>query len=531
MADGDRTPGPPPKEAVDYLRRKGVRTGYDYQEVWREEHTRAFTVANMMKVDLLTDVQASIAKAQEEGWPADKWKKEMADELAKRGWWGRLPPPDPNDPEAVRKANLYISRRLDTIWRVNTRQAAQAGVWERGMRSTSHPWVLYRVGPSKVHREQHLAWDGVLLKKDDPFWGVANPMNGWGCKCYTRFVSQAQYERYRRSGIPQPPAAGKKGRKAVQTSSPELRVETYKNKMSGERHTGFKGIDPGFERNPGIGRMEQLGQQFRRTNRALALAWDVAPGKPTKQRPDIKPVADALDVQLTDQATKGAAEAAIDAIGEFQSDGDLPRIEVQDMPPGETSLGYFWPRHRDSASGQWVDTHIAINASGAWPEMTTAHEVGHFLDHSGLPPAGSYSVVAAENAPAPPPRPPRQVRLMQLLLREIRKTKTHQKIVEAQDEAKKNAAASTGAKKKYWEDWEQHFDYLTGPLELFARAYAQYVAWRSGDQALLDQVDGILTHPEKSTRIRQWPYAEFLPFIHRFDTLFEERGWLTRTKL
>lgn len=56
----------------------------------------------------------------------------MAAELSKRGWWGRLPPPDPDDPKAVERANLYVSRRLDVIWRVNTRQAAQAGVWERG---------------------------------------------------------------------------------------------------------------------------------------------------------------------------------------------------------------------------------------------------------------------------------------------------------------------------------------------------------------------------------------------------------------
>ncbi len=195
MADRDPA-GPPPKEAVDYLRRKGLLARYDYREVWREEHAHAFTVANMMKIDLLADVQQSIEKAQEEGKPTAKWKEEMAAVLAKRGWWGRMPPPDPNDPKAVERANLYISRRLDTIWRVNTRQAAQAGVWERGQRSTSHPYILYRVGPSKRHRDQHLAWDGLLLPKDAEFWRYANPMNGWGCKCSTRFVTKAQYQRY-----------------------------------------------------------------------------------------------------------------------------------------------------------------------------------------------------------------------------------------------------------------------------------------------------------------------------------------------
>ena len=31
--------------------------------------------------------------------------------------------------------------------------------------------------------------------------------------------------------------------------------------------------------------------------------------------------------------------------------------------------------------------------------------------------------------------------------------------------------------------------------------------------------------------LQQWPYADFLPLIYHFDILFEEQGWLTRTKL
>lgn len=59
----------------------------------------------------------------------------------------------------------------------------------------------------------------------------------------------------------------------------------------------------------------------------------------------------------------------------------------------------------------------------------------------------------------------------------------------------------------------------------------QYAAWRSGDQALLGQVDAILGHLWESVKVSQWPYADFLPLIYRFDTLFEEQGWLTRNKI
>ena len=511
MADRDPA-GPPPKEAVDYLRRKGLLARYDYREVWREEHAHAFTVANMMKIDLLADVQQSIAKAQEEGTPAARWKAELAAELSKRGWWGRHPPPDPNDKKAVEKANLYISRRLDTIWRVNTRQAAQAGAWERGQRSTSHPYILYRVGPSKHHREQHLAWDGVLLPKDDPFWAVAYPMNGWGCKCYTRFVTKAQYQRYVDRGVPEPVVGdGVPARKPVTTESPQLRPMQYRNDKTGEVHTGFDGIDYGFERNPGIGRMEQLGQQFRRTNRKLALAWDVRPGEPTTRRPDVKPVSDGLDVQLTDPAAKGKAEAAIDAIDTFHSDGKLPRIEVIDTPPKAKHLGMFVPPWWDPAQKSWTGGHIEIADTGPWPELTTAHEIGHFLDFSGLEQDGSYS---SDKAPQAMLRP------LRLLLEEIRKTATHKALVKARDKARKNRD----------KDLEKRLDYFLTDVELLARAYAQYAAWRAGDATMLNQIDGILAW-KGVDRLRQWPYADYLPLIHRFDTLFEAQGWLTRTRL
>jgi hypothetical protein len=30
----------------------------------------------------------------------------------------------------------------------------------------------------------HLAWDGLVLPRDHPFWAIAYPPNGWGCSCY-----------------------------------------------------------------------------------------------------------------------------------------------------------------------------------------------------------------------------------------------------------------------------------------------------------------------------------------------------------
>ena len=56
-----------------------------------------------------------------------------------------------------------------------------------------------------------------------------------------------------------------------------------------------------------------------------------------------------------------------------------------------------------------------------------------------------------------------------------------------------------------------------------------YVAWRSGDAALLSQIDEDLGADSDLVSLRQWPYAEFLPIALQFDMLFERVGWLKRT--
>ena len=76
--------------------------------------------------------------------------------------------------------------------------------------------------------------------------------------------------------------------------------------------------------------------------------------------------------------------------------------------------------------------------------------------------------------------------------------------------------------------WDLNLDEMSQPAGCADRAEPE---GRSGDQTMLGQIDLILRQRYKIERIRQWPYADFLPLIHHFDTLFEEQGWLTRTKL
>lgn len=55
-------------------------------------------------------------------------------------------------------------------------------VWQRHCSGDYEYWV-YRHCASLEPREQHLAWDGLILPPDHPFWATHAPPNGWGCSC------------------------------------------------------------------------------------------------------------------------------------------------------------------------------------------------------------------------------------------------------------------------------------------------------------------------------------------------------------
>lgn len=241
-----------PKKALDYLKRKVLKPAFSYRDVWNEEHASAFTVAKAMQADVLQDMKDAVEAAIAEGKTFRDFQKELRPILESKGWWGRKEMTDPVTGE-TRDAQLGSSRRLKTIYDTNIGQAYRAGAWDRGQESDSHPYIMYRVGSSRKHRDEHLAWDGLILPKDDPFWNTHAPKNGWGCKCYLRFLSRASYERFKADGVPIPRRADGSGggTRPVKTERPEIRYKTWVDKRTGIIERLPEGIAPGFNWNPG----------------------------------------------------------------------------------------------------------------------------------------------------------------------------------------------------------------------------------------------------------------------------------------
>lgn len=242
-----------PKAALDYLKKKKLTPAFSYRDVWNEEHATGFTVAKAMQTDVLKDIKDSVEEAIAGGQTFDQFKKGLMPTLSSKGWWGRKTMIDPVTGKTV-EAQLGSTRRLKTIYDTNLRSAYNQGAWERGQASQAHPYIMYRIGPSQQHREDHRAWDGLVLPKDDPFWTTHYPPNGWGCKCYPRFISKATFERYKADGIPVPQSVDGSGGGSIpiKTERPSERYKTWVDARTGRIERLPEGIMPGFGWNPGL---------------------------------------------------------------------------------------------------------------------------------------------------------------------------------------------------------------------------------------------------------------------------------------
>ncbi len=253
-----------PREALDFFSAKKLRIGFHHLDVFREEHATAFTVAKITELDVLKSIQDSLAEALKKGQSFETWRKAIRPELEKRGWWGPVQPIDKQTGETTKNpVDFSAPHRMRTIYETNMRTAYAAGQWERIQRTKRLlPFLLYQVGPSAVHRPEHLAWHGTLLPADDPWWQTHYTPNGIGCKCHIRQVGQREFDRFAAEGVPspgiqeldergRPTGRVTQGRSPAQTQAPPVELRRWVNKRSGEVLMVPKGIDPGFDTNPG----------------------------------------------------------------------------------------------------------------------------------------------------------------------------------------------------------------------------------------------------------------------------------------
>ncbi|WP_434352998.1 phage minor head protein [Psychrobacter sp. HD31] len=222
-----------PHEAIAYIAGKKLKTSYNWSEIYAQEHSSAFTVAKIMELDVLDGIHKSIIKAVEDGQSFNSFKKSILERLGKSGWGDY----EQVDEKTGEKITRLSNSRLKKVYQTNKTQSFHAGSWQRFQKNkATHPYLRYRLGPSKEHRLEHTKFNNLVLPVDAPFWLTHMPANGWGCNCWLQNLTKEQAQAI---GI---------------SKSPEIEYHDWINKKTGRKHKVPKGIDPGFEYNVGMHR-------------------------------------------------------------------------------------------------------------------------------------------------------------------------------------------------------------------------------------------------------------------------------------
>ena len=158
--------------------------------MWQADHARAFTVAKVAKLDLLGEIQSSLADVMANGGTFEQWKAGLVPHLQSQGWWGDVQDKSLTGTDDVVKVD---SRRLRTIYDTNLRVSRAAGQWTRIQAlAKQRPFLRYTAVLDSRTRPAHRAWHGTILPVDHPWWDTHFPPCGWFCRCTVRQLSQRE---------------------------------------------------------------------------------------------------------------------------------------------------------------------------------------------------------------------------------------------------------------------------------------------------------------------------------------------------
>jgi uncharacterized protein with gpF-like domain len=210
-------------KAIAFFRQKVNIPTASWDDLWKGMHARGFMIAGAQRDELLSDFRQAIDAALAEGKTLADFRKDFDAIVTRHGW----------------NYNGGRGWRSRVIFETNLRTAHQAGRYAQMTDPdvlAYRPYWRYRHGDSRQPRPQHLAWDGLVLAADDPWWQTHYPPNGWGCKCRVEALSERQMAKLGKAGPDTAPA-----------------IETYAwtDRATGEIHQVPVGIDPGWDYNVG----------------------------------------------------------------------------------------------------------------------------------------------------------------------------------------------------------------------------------------------------------------------------------------
>lgn len=210
---------------------------------------------------------------------------------------------------------------------------------------------------------------------------------------------------------------------------------------------------------------------------AEVLEQELAPAAESTATPGPS-VAQKAVVEVRSQKEAARYKQVLADIDRVHSDGPLAPIPFNNKIARGSGGSYYSTPDRAVS--------IGIRRSSPDAENALAHEVGHWLDHKGIPSPGKW---ASTSAPE-----------LEGFRQAVRNSESYRAIV-----------SSTAYSRSFR-------DYLLSAHELFARAYAQFITEESGNAAMRASL-------ERHTQYN-WTEKDFAPIRAELRKLFQSLGWM-----
>lgn len=485
------------------IRNKPALTKAIFDRLPLDLRGRAFTISGVEGLDALARVREATARLSE-GGDFDELKEEILAELSP--WLVNS-----EDAEERLAQMQRANRRAELLLRMHGWQSYAATQFEMMEEQIEvFPFRQYLTSNDTRVRSTHAALNNKVLPADDPFWQNHTPPWEFGCRCDVVALTAEDVEEMREADAKLP----REKRRVMDAEDLEL----LKNEKvildpdgRGQKldvRTPREKTGDGYEWRPGDAGIEidQILERFDPAERATFESWargteieggidlwewangararSSAPKPVTKKTATVSgtaigtAVSTALVLAMRSPATRDASALALAAIDRVHGDGVLPEIPI--TGDAGSALGLF--RFPNGAP-----LNIGVKATGPWQAMTTAHEVGHFLDFSALPGKGFTTTNRST--------------VMDDFLAAIRKTTGFREVMSQYDPR----------------------GYYSDPREFWARAYAQFIAEESGDKVLLADLKRIRESPEPW---RQWSEEDFAPVRAEMKKIFKKQKWM-----
>lgn len=158
-----------------------------WDDIAHEAHDRSFIVAGAKAADLLDDLNGAVTKTLAEGTGLNAFRKDFKALVARNGWTGWT----------GEGSKAGVAWRTKVIYQTNMATSYAAGRYQQltdpELLSVLPFWQYKHADGVMFPRPLHVAWSGLTLPPEHPFWTTHFAPNGWGCHCRIIAVHKSDY--------------------------------------------------------------------------------------------------------------------------------------------------------------------------------------------------------------------------------------------------------------------------------------------------------------------------------------------------